>query len=208
MKRTVLLLIASLTLAACSTASVDLAEPRRVLGRADDVRLDGQIFNDRFQPGGSIRMVWDVTNERSEPIAIAELEPLVIVDPASSTITVQMGSEVPGNALLPRLVELAPGEKRSFSVAARVPPENELGGTTSRALPREVRLQLVYLTDVEPFRELIGIPERAIRNPDRADELFDEWVAATRTVTSNSLPIDWNAGAADPLNASRRRPGV
>lgn len=208
MIRPTLVLIAfSIALAGCATASVDLTEPRRVLGRSGDVRLDGQIFNERLQPGASVRMVWDVTNERPESIAIADLDPIVVVTPDSPVMTVQYGSEVPGNELLPRLIEIAPGEKRSFSMAARLPSGTELGGGVARAFPREIRLQLVYLTDVEPFRELVGIPERAIQDADRADELFDEWVAATRTVNTNTLPIDWTAGAWDPVNASSRRPG-
>ena len=197
--------LAALLLMGCATSSVDLTEPRRVLGRADDVRLDGQIFEEVLQPGGSVRMVWDVTNERSTPIAIADVVPMVEID-GDSTLTVQFGSEVPGNELLPRLVRIAPGEKRSFSMAARLPTATETGSSISRPMPRQIRLQLTYLGDVAPFEELIDIPERAVNDPVRADELFDAWVEATRTVTTNALPVTWR-NSYDPVNASSRRPG-
>lgn len=187
-----------------SSASVDLEEPRRLLGRENDVRLDAQVFAERISQGSSVRIVWEVTNERPEPIAIADIVSIVTFEPEAATLTVHIGSEIPGNELLPRLVELAPGESYGQSIGARIPPVPEARGAFP-IIPRQLRVKLSYLEKTEPFRELIGIQEKAVRDPQRADQLFEEWVEATATVTTNGLPIGWEGRDAADDNVSRRR---
>lgn len=201
----VCLLVVSVLGSCASSASVDLTEPRRVLGRENDVRLDAQIFNERLAPNTTVRIVLDVTNERPEPIAIADIVSYTTFDPETTTLTVHVGSEVPGNRLLPRLIEIAPGQKHSQSFAAPIPPIREATGGRP-IVPRQLRIKLNYLENTGPFQELVGISERAVADSTRADELFDQWVEASRTIDTNTLPIEWGGpGGFDNMEAGRRR---
>lgn len=199
-------LFAAITLAGCaSSPSVDLTEPRRVLGRENDVRLDAQIFSERLSPNATVRIVWEVTNERPHPIAIADIVSITTFEPDTATLTVHIGSEVPGNQLLPRLIELAPGQKHARSIGAKMPPIRDTAG--GRAIvPRQLRIRLSYLQDTGPFQELVGISERAVADSARADELFEQWVEATRTIETNALPVEWaGSGPFDSVHAGRRQ---
>lgn len=191
-------------LAGCASGTgVDPDEPRRLVGRSGEVRLDAQLFAENLRPGTTVRIVWEVTNGRETPIAIAELVPAASYEPETRTVTVELGSEVPGNEMLPRLVRLAPGEKQGFSGGVRIPSIPE-ASAPQRKIPRELRIRLSYLSETAPFESLIGIPERAIRSAELADELFEQWVEATRTVTTNSLPIEWRGAAEGRTGIDRR----
>src|SRR5215212_6479201 len=91
-----------------STKTVDFNEPRRVLGTENQVRVDAQVYGDHFSSGSAITIKYDVTNERPNPVAIADILPETSYDDETQTVTVSIGSEVPGNYLLPRLVAIAP----------------------------------------------------------------------------------------------------
>ncbi|MGH9458859.1 MAG: hypothetical protein ACRD2J_14595 [Thermoanaerobaculia bacterium] len=207
MKRRILpLALAAVALAACSTSrGVDLDEPRRVVGSESGVRLDAQIFSERVGTGSSVRLVWEVSNDRPDAIAIADLVPVVSYERAENTIVVHLGSEVPGNDFVPRLVRIAPGEKKVFEQAAKIslhmPPRTPFGG-----YPRFLQIRLSFLGETEPFESLIGISENAIRDAELADQLFTQWVEANDTIRTNAIPIEW-IGADRPIegDASRRR---
>ncbi|HVR42728.1 MAG TPA: hypothetical protein VMS56_04720 [Thermoanaerobaculia bacterium] len=192
MKRSqaVVILLASLAAACASTPGVDRSEPRRVLGREADVRLDAQIFADRVGAGSSIRMTWEVENQREAPIAIADLVPAVSYDETEHTIVIHLGSEVPGNELVPRLIRVGSGETKIFHGVAKVtlhlPPPSPL-----RSNPRLLQVRLSFLSEVGPFEELVGITENAIRDPEMANRMFTRWVEANETIRTNTLPIDW-----------------
>ncbi|HUP44094.1 MAG TPA: hypothetical protein VM779_01135, partial [Thermoanaerobaculia bacterium] len=103
-----------LVLAGCaSSSSVDLKEPRRLVGTENQVRVDVQVFGDQLSRSVRIPIRYDITNERPQPIAVADLVPEVTYDPDTQTVTVSIGSEVPGHQFLPRLIAIQPGEKRS-----------------------------------------------------------------------------------------------
>jgi len=176
-------------LGACKTASVDMEEESRVLGFENGVRVDALFFGLTGSGRSStISVTYEIENQRSASIAFAEIVPLSSFDSETGTFSVIVGSEVPGQEMLPRLIEIKPGERLSFSTSARlvVPAiDPELRGMP----PRDVQLKAVYLEDVEPFRELVGIPEVAVRDPKRADELFLPWVEGTRSVTTNAVPL-------------------
>jgi hypothetical protein len=133
-------------------------------------------------------VVYEIENQRPAPIAFADMVPVSSYDSESGTFAVIVGSEVPGSELLPRLIEIKPGERVSLSASARLVVDlidSQVGGRP----PRDIRLKVVYLEDVEPFRELIGIPEVAVRDPRRADELFMPWMEKTRSVTTNAVSL-------------------
>jgi hypothetical protein len=184
-----------------------MAEPRRIVGTENSVRVDAQVSADQVAPGSYIPITYEITNQRETAIAVAELLPETTYDPDSHMFTVSIGSEVPGNELLPRLVTIAPGEKKSFSAMARViyvrtprQTDSQLGSE-----PAGLRLKLNFLSDTEPFRELIGIKEVAVADAKLADALFPLWLERNEVVYTNAIPMRWAARTRDFGDASERR---
>jgi len=200
------LLMLTLTGCATNTQSVDMNEPRRIVGTENDVRVDAQIFGEKLGASTSIPLKYDVTNDRSEAIAIADLIPEATYDPDTQTVTVSIGAEVPGAELLPRLIAIAPGEKKSFSTVARVNILVARAVTPNSRFPNALRLKINFLSDTAQFRELIAMPERAMYNPKLADQLFPTWLEKNETVYTNTVPMRWMfEPEADPPTAGRRR---
>jgi len=207
-----ILLAATLLLVGCATAvknsPVDKNEPRRVVGTDNDVRIDAEIFGDHLQSAISIPLKYDITNSRPGPIAVADLIPETSYDAETQTVTVSIGSEVPGETLLPRLIRIAPGEKKSFSTVARVnilmPSE-----TPVSRIPRALRIKVNFLGDTAQFEKLIAIPERGVYDPKLADELFPKWLERNETVYTNALPMRWTVQPEEqpavPARRGRRR---
>jgi hypothetical protein len=193
-----------LLLAACATPRVDLTEPRRMLGTESDVRLDAEIRTDTLTPSQQVTFNYSVTNNRSTPIAMAELIPEASYDPDTRVVTVTIGTEVPGEEFLPRVLMIPPGQRKDFSGAAHV--NIAVGGGPSNpfvAKPNGIQLKLNFLGDPGPFEKLIGIPERAVHDPGLAAALFPKWVEGNETLFTNVLPMHWSAnGSQDPLDAS------
>lgn len=193
-----------LLVAGCATARVDMEEPRRVVGTENNVRIDAQIAGDRLAPSVQIPITYDITNQRPAAIAIADLIPEATYDEETQTVTVAIGSEVPGAEFLPRLVTIPPGEKRTFNAVARVNLVVSRGVTPNSRFPNALRLKLNFLSDTAPFEQLITMTERAWHNPKLADDLFPTWVEKNETVYTNALPMRWSFGPqAEP--AARRR---
>ena len=169
---------ASLT-TSCATADAGRDEPRRVVGTSTDVRVDAQLV----ARGSQVHIRYQIENRRSRAIAIAEVQPEVSYD-GSGVITVRVGSEIPGDSHLPRLVEIKPGERRSFVAGASVGRF-----TQPRSSAREMRLKVVFLNAVDPFSELVGIAGRTVDDPQLAAQLFDPWLEHHDVVTTNSVPL-------------------
>jgi hypothetical protein len=199
MARRFVVSLCALTLAACTTTSIDLDEPRRILGTQADVRVDAQVFAEKVGTGSSFRVIWEVDNQRPDPIAVADLLPAVTYDESARTIVINVGSEVPGNEMLPRLIRVESGERKTFEglakIVLRMPPPGPFSAT-----PRYLQLKLNFLSKIAPFQFLIGIPEVAVRDPGKADELFTAWVEANETVRTNAIPIEW-LGTVSPTGA-------
>ena len=199
-----LLALGLVIVSGCASTSVDLEEPRRLLGTEDGIRVDAQIFTESVGPGSSLRMTWDIPNERAEPIAVADLIPAVSFEEGERTIVIHLGSEVPGHQLIPRLVEILPGEKKNFGGVARLnltlPPP-----TPINPYPRSIQIRVSVLSDVEPFRALIGMPENAIADSKLADEMFTQWLESIVSVRTNTLPIDWMGARRREAEAARQR---
>lgn len=194
-----------LFIAACaSTAKVDMEEPKRVLGRENDVRLDAQIYGDALSNSAQITIVYEVENLRQKPILIADLIPESSFDSETRMITIGLGSEVPGNELVPRLIRINAGEKKSFTTAARVRLITPATGPTG-GQPRFLRLRLNFLNNDEPFAELIGIPERAVASRELASKLFPSWLESNEVLYTNEIPITWRGGDSNELFESGRR---
>jgi hypothetical protein len=200
--------LALLLAAACASAPVNMKEPRRVVGTENNVRIDAEILGDQLSPSASLPIKYDITNNRTTPIAVADLIPDTTYDPDTQTITVTLGAEVPGEELLPRLSLIAPGAKKSFSANAVVKLVMPGGPNPFTRYPNAMRLKLNFLSDLKPFTKLIDIPERAVRDPKLAAELFPKWVEGNESVYTNALPMRWSGNAMldeAPADQPRRR---
>ena len=195
---------ALLILAGCaSTSTVDMEEPRRVVGTENNVRIDAQVFGDHLSESARIAIKYDITNERNETIAIADLIPEATYDPDTQTVTVSIGSEVPGQEFLPRLLTIPPGQKKSFDAVARINVIVSRTVTPTTRFPNALRIKLNFLGDTTRFEQLIAIPERAVRSRELADELFPVWLERNETVFTNALPMRWTF---EPESTPGRRP--
>ncbi len=204
--------VATVVLAGCATTrQVDMTEPRRLVGTENGVRVDAQIATEQLSPSTSVAITYDVTNERSVPIAVADLVPEASYDADTRTVTVTFGSEVPGYSYLPRLLLIPAGSKRSFSSRAvvNVPAVGNTVAGTFGGFPRGLCVKLHFLTDLQPFAQLIGIPERAVHDSKLADSLLSKWLEHNETVVTNVLPMRWVGpfgGEDDSTSLRRRRP--
>jgi len=182
--------------AACASAPVNMNEPRRLVGTEGDVRLDAEVIGDQLSPSARLPIKYDITNNRTTPIAVADLVPETTYDPDTQTVTVGLGSEVPGEEFLPRLLLIAPGEKKSFTTNAAVKVVMPGGPNPFARFPNGMRLKLNFLSDPKPFAQLINIPEHAVHDPKLAAEFFPKWVEGNESVYTNTLPMRWlGAGA-------------
>jgi hypothetical protein len=187
-------IVLSLLFAACATThKVDMKEPRRLVATDNDVRLDVQVRGDTLAPSNDFPMDYEITNNRETSIAVAELIPDSAYDPDTQTVTISLGSEVPGQQILPRLIVIKPGEHKSFSHAARVslPITEMVEQNPYHRFPNALRVRLNFLAETKPFEKLIGISERAVHDPALAAELFPIWVEHNESVITNVLPMRW-----------------
>lgn len=193
-----------LLLTACASSAVDMSEPRRVVGTESSVRVDAEI-GEAARPGAPIAIKYEITNQRTTAIAVADILPETTFDRDTRTVTVSIGSEVPGTTILPRLVSIGPGEKKSFTTNARLalmPAATDPRDNGSALL----RLKVNFLGDTAPFAELLDIPEKGIADAKRADELFTVWLEKNEAVYTNAVPVQTTARTTPEGDASQRSP--
>jgi len=196
--------------ASCATTKpVNFKEPRRVVGTENDVRIDAEIDADRLTPSQTINLKYDISNHRQLPIAIADILPDSSYDPETRTVTIGIGTEVPGESMLPRLVVIAPGETKTFVTTARVTILIPAGAPSPFIrYPNALRVKVNFLGDTEPFAKLISIPERGLHDPTLAADLFTKWLERNETVLTGTVPMRWAAAVDDaqpPVTAPARR---
>jgi hypothetical protein len=195
---------------ACATTPVNMEEPRRIVGTETSVRIDAEIRGDELRSGSPLAITYEITNQRAMAIAVADVLPIATYDKETRTVTVDIGAEVPGEETLPRLVSIAPGEKKTFAANARmnflVAPRNEMRSPTPAAL----RIKVNFLGDVEPFRQLLNIPERIVADRNLASTLFPIWLEQNEVLYTNTIPMRWTtrdalAGPTAPPPPTRTR---
>lgn len=189
-----------------STNTVDMKEPRRVVGTENDVRIDAEIYGDKLNTTTTLPIKYDITNHRQQTILIADIIPDATYDPETLTVTISIGSEVPGEAFLPRLIPIASGEKKTFNTAARVAIATSTGVSPWQRHPSAVRIRVNFLSDPVPFKELIAIKENVVASKELADQLFPKWVEDNETVTTNALPMHWAGAAVDAFTPTTTAP--
>jgi hypothetical protein len=184
--------------AACASSSKPInesTEPRRAVGTESGVRLDVEIYSEQLTTNASIPIKYEITNHRDKTILVADLMPQGNYDPETQTVTVNLGTEIPGENFLPRLIPIRPEERKSFSTAAHVVIAAN-PGTPWTPRPNGVRVRLNFLENTTMFTPLIDIPEKAVHDPKLADSLFQKWVESNETVVTNILPMRWQGGVA------------
>src|SRR6266508_2349337 len=97
----VFLAIAVFHVAAVYAAHIDMNDPRRALGREDDIRVDAQLVQDTVSSGSPVGVTYRIENLTPEPVAVADKVCDVSYDVESRTITVAVGSEVPKAGMMP-----------------------------------------------------------------------------------------------------------
>jgi hypothetical protein len=175
-----------------------MEEARRVLGTESDVRVDAEIFGDRLASNITLALKYDITNERPTPIAVADILPVATYDADTQTVTINIGSEVPGERFLPRLIPIASGEKKSFATTAQINLMMPTASSPLTRFPNALRLKVNFLGETQPFEQLLGITEKAVHDPQLASVLFPTWIERNETVVTNALPMRWSA----PIEAS------
>lgn len=171
-----------LTLALPALAgSIDMDDPRRTVGREENVRIDAQLVRDTVSPGSPIGITYQIENLSAEPVAIADKVAEATYDADTLTITLAVGSEVPRDGKMPRLATIAPGEKKVFHTGA-TPALAGAASHSSLAPPRYVQVKVSILRDLVPFAKLR--PEQVL-----PDELFDKWFESNDSIFLNAVPV-------------------
>ena len=186
-------------------SGIDMDDPRRALGREDNVRIDAQLLHDTVSPGAAIGVTYQIQNFTSSTVAVADKVSDATYDEDSRTITFSIGSEVPGD-VLPHMVMIAPGERKVFRTAAT--PSLTVAATREAfaIVPRYVQVKVTILRNLAPFLALI---ENQARGRQRlSNELFDRWLESSDTIFLNSLPVGWmprsSNGTADASQRNAR----
>src|SRR5688572_10553505 len=94
--------------------TIDMEDPRRAVGRQNDVRVDATLIQDTVSPGTPVGVVYQIQNFSAGRIAIADKVVNAEYDADSQTITLAIGAEVPEDGRMPRMVTIEPGEKKVF----------------------------------------------------------------------------------------------
>jgi len=195
--------------ASANAARVDFNDPRRALGREDNIRIDAELSQENVSANSSLSVTYQVENLGKTAIAIADKQTDVSYDSDTQTITFSIGAEVPAGATMPHLIVIKPGETKTLQAGGAVHVAVPHLSTPWSAVPRYVMIKVNVLKDVVPFADLIAKQTATIAPPLPGD-LFDKWVNSVDSVFLNALPVRWGSSGPDPMaaaDASRRGPG-
>lgn len=194
-----------LTAAAAEAARVDMNDPRRAVGREDDIRVDAQITKDVLSNSSPIAVTYQIENLTRGWIAVADKACTTDYDRDSQTITLSVGAEVPKDGDLPHMVTIAPGAKKTFSVGAMAHVAVTGSRSPFASYPRFVQVKVNVLRDVTPFQELIAKQEAAgaVAQIRLSDAQFDAWMQANDSIFLNSIPVGWKSGGSSTIDAEQ-----
>src|SRR5437870_2406411 len=137
--------------AAALAAQVDFKDPRRAVGRENDIRVDAELADDVVSLAFPIGVTYQIENLTPDTIAVADKVTDSEYDSESQTITLSIGAEVPTGPFMPHLVTIKPGQKRVFTGGVFVHVAVPSARTPWTPVPRYVQIKVVVLRDVTPF---------------------------------------------------------
>ena len=183
---------AMLVAAMANAAHVDMNDPRRALGREDNIRVDAELLQDFISPSSPLSVTYQIENLSAQTIGLADKVSDVSYDPDTATITLSIGAEIPTAATMPHLVTIAPGQKRVLSAGGIVHVAVPRQRTPWSIVPRYVQIKVNVLRDVTPFAPLLEQQAKSAAAPALPGDLFDKWVDANDSVFLNAIPVHWN----------------
>jgi hypothetical protein len=187
---------------AAAAAEIDMNDPRRAVGREDDVRIDAQLTRDIVSPGTPIAVTYQIQNFTSTSVAVADKLSDASYDEDERTITLAIGAEVPVDGTMPHMVLIAPGEKKVLHASAIPVLTASALRAVRNSAPRFVQVKVTILREIAPFAQLIQTQSRV----RLSDALFNQWMENSETIFLNSLPVGWTARDpnASTVDASQR----
>jgi len=178
---------------AVSAAHIDLRDPRRALGREDDVRVDASLTQENINASSPLNVTYQIQNLSPAAIAFADKVSEASWDAESQTITLSLGAEIPPGPSMPRLVVIQPGEKRVFCGGAMVSVAIPPARTPWTRVPRFVQIKVNILRNLTPFADLIARQSQSGAAPALPNDMFDRWVDSNDAVYLNPIPVRWSA---------------
>jgi hypothetical protein len=190
--------IAVLSAAAATAAGVDMKDPRRAIGREDDIRIDAILLQEAVTANSGVHVTYQVHNQTADAVAIADRISDTSYDSDSQTITVSIGSEVPASGAMPHVVVIGPGETKTLTGGAMVRVAVPSARSPFISVPRFVQIKVNVLRDLKPFQRLIEQQQRAPQQTAQTaqkldDTLFEKWVESNDAIFLNSVPVRWEA---------------
>ena len=180
--------------AAAHAAHVDMTDPRRALGREDDVRVDAQLIQDTVSSGSPVGITYQIQNLTQQPIAIADKSCDISYDIDSRTITLSVGSEVPKDGAMPHLTLIPAGAKKTLTTGAILHVTTPTVRSPFVSIPQFVEIHVNVLREVTPFQSLIEDQARTTTPIILTDQQFDQWLQSNDTIFLNAIPVHYAAG--------------
>ena len=188
-----------------NAAQVDFKDPKRALGREDDVRIDAQLAADTLSATSPISVTYQIENLSKSTVAIADKVAESDYDADSQTIILSVGAEVPKGTTMPHMVVIQPGEKRTLTSGSFTRIVVTSVRTPWTSIPRYVEIKVTLLRDVKTFAALIAKQDDSRTPLPFPSDLFERWVEGSGSVFLNSIPIQWKADTHDGDAESNRR---
>ncbi len=203
-------LIALLIAATVQAAKVDMSDPRRAVGREDDVRIDAELAQDSVSTRSKLTVIYQVQNLTPSAIAVADKISDATYDVETQTITLSFGAEVPDGATMPHLVVIPAGEKKTFRGAGAVNIQAPSVRSPFMPVPRLVQIKVTVLRNLEPFAKLIDLQNKTGAAPQLDDQAFDRWVDSVASVLLNTIPVRWDGKSRNSsgVDAEQSQPGA
>lgn len=186
----VLALLSAFAMAA-HAAQVDFKDPKRAVGREDNIKVDAQLNDDTISSSSPVTITYQIENLGQAPIAVADKIADSDYDPESETITLSIGAEIPSGDTMPHLVVIKSGEKRTLTCGAFAHIATPSIRTPWTVFPRYVEIKVTVLRNVTPFVRYIEKQATSAVPQPFPTEMFDRWVEGSESVYLNAIPIRW-----------------
>jgi len=111
---------------------------------------------------------------------------------------------VPKEGVMPRLVILAPNEKKTFNAGGVVHVAVPANGNPFVSVPRYVQIKVNVLRGLRAFQALIEQQTRSATPVALNDKQFEQWLENNDTIMLNEIPVHYSAAAATMTDASQR----